>query len=52
MAKHADEANKLSMERSTGRGVAFTARQGASKDKVAPGSPKRTKARKRRLLRC
>ena len=42
--KHADEANKLSMERSTGRGVAFTARQGASKDKVAPGSPKRTKS--------
>ncbi len=43
-AKHADEAQKLSVERSTGKGIAFTARQDTSKDKVPPSSPKRTKS--------
>ena len=32
--KHANEAQKLSMERSTGKSVAFTVRQSTSKDKV------------------
>lgn len=43
--RHATEAHRESMERSTGRGVAFTARQGAAKDHVKDRSlsPKRTK---------
>jgi hypothetical protein len=43
--KHAQNAHRESVERSTGRGVAFTARQGAAKDHVRDRStsPKRTR---------
>lgn len=43
--KHASEAHRESIERSTGMGVAFTARQGSAKDYVKDRSlsPKRTK---------
>lgn len=43
--RHATEAHRDSIERSTGRGLAFTARQGAAKDHVKDRSlsPKRTR---------